>query len=56
MQGTVWIESDKRESILHMKGQAQYVEGMYAVVSWGVKPVCLEGVYAGADRDKPRLF
>ena len=28
MQGTVWIEPDKRESMLHVVGQAQYVEGM----------------------------
>ena len=28
MQGMVWIEPDKHESILHVEGQAQYVEGV----------------------------
>ena len=28
MEGTVWIEPDKRESMLHMVGKAQYVEGV----------------------------
>ena len=27
MQRTVWIEPDKRESMLHVEGEAQYVEG-----------------------------
>ena len=29
----VWVKPDKRESMLHLEGQAQYVEGVYAVVS-----------------------
>ena len=41
--GAVWIESDKPESILHVEGQAQYVEGVYAGYL-GVDPVCVEGV------------
>ena len=28
MQRTVWIEPDRPESMLHMEGQAQYVEGV----------------------------
>ena len=28
MQGMVWIEPDKRDSMLSMEGQAQYVEGV----------------------------
>ena len=28
MQGIVWIEPDEYESMLHMEGQAQCVEGM----------------------------
>ena len=28
MHGTVWIEPDKHESVLHMEGQARYVEGV----------------------------
>ena len=32
MQGTVWIEPDKHESMLHVAGQAWYVERVYAVV------------------------
>ena len=28
MQGTVWIEQDKCESMLYLKGHTQYVEGV----------------------------
>ena len=57
VQGAVWIEPNKHLSMLHVGGQAPYVEGVYAVVSWG-RPcvyVCVE-VSVGADWDEPRLF
>ena len=34
MQGTVWIEPHKCESVLHMEGQGQYVKGVLHVC-WG---------------------
>ena len=49
IQGTVCIEPDKRESMLHMEGQAQYVEGVLQGAV-GVDPVCMEGVFAKADQ------
>ena len=30
IMGMVWIEPDKHESMLHVKRQARYVEGVYA--------------------------
>ena len=41
--------------MLHMVEQAQYVEGVLQSVV-GVDPVCMEGVIAKVDWDKPRLF
>ena len=41
MHGTFWIEPDTRESMLHVEGQAQYVEG--------VRQGVVEGVSARAD-------
>ena len=38
-QGTVWIESDKHESMLQMEGQARYVEGSVCSGVVGVNPV-----------------
>ena len=55
MHGTVWIEPDKHEPMLHVEGQAQYVEAVFQGVV-GVDPVCMEGVFARVDWDKPRLF
>ena len=43
MQWTVWIKPNKRESMLHTKGQAQYMEGMLQGVV-GVHPVCMVGM------------
>ena len=35
VQGTVWIEPDKCDSMLHVEGQSQYVERVYICrVSW----------------------
>ena len=41
MQGMVWIEPDN-ESMLHVMGKAQYVEGVLQGVV-GVDPVCIGG-------------
>ena len=43
MQGTVWIEPDKCESMLHMEGQAWYVGGVgwWSVCSDELRFVCL---------------
>ena len=35
MKGMVWIELDKREFMLHMEGQAWYVEGIMQWCSGG---------------------
>ena len=43
------------ESMLHVQGQAQYVEGVLQGVVW-VDPMCMEGVFESVDWDKPRLF
>ena len=43
------------KSILHVVGQAQFVEGaLLGVVA--VDPVCVEGVFARVDWDKLRLL
>ena len=49
------IEPDKREPMLHVKGQAQPGGGVLPGVV-GLDPVCVKGVSAGADSDKNTLF
>ena len=55
MQETGCIEPGKCESILHMDGQAQYVQEVLQGV-YGLNPVCMEGMFARAGWDKPRLL
>ena len=55
MQEAVCIEPDKHESMLHVEGQAQYLQWVLQGVV-GVDPVCIEVEFASADWDKPRLF
>ena len=45
MQGILWIEADKCESMLHMEEQAQYVEGGVAGCCRGIPSVyCKSGL------------
>ena len=55
MRRYVWTEADKHESMLHVEGQAQYVERVFQGVV-GIAPVCMEGAFAMAAWDKPSLF
>ena len=55
MQRTVWMNQIIYESMLHVVGKAQYVEGVLQGAV-GVDPVCMEGAFARADWDKPSLF
>ena len=43
------------KSILNVEGQAQFVDRVLQGVV-RVDPVCMEGVFARVDWDKPRLF
>ena len=42
----VWNEPENLR-LLHVAGQAQNVEGVYAVVSWARPRLCGGGVYRG---------
>ena len=54
MQETVWIESDNTLVYAAHCGARLVCE--MDVVGGGVYPVCMEGMFARVDWDKPRLF